>query len=86
MVDRSNHLPTSDESVRTFVTSTIDYLREADILKTGKNLGVTLSYASGDEAPEDIFGTNLPLLRKLKAKYDPKCIWKKGFFIKPDFG
>ena len=64
-----------DERVRTFITSIVDY---ADILKTGKNLGVTLSYASGDGA--------LPLWRKLKAKYDPKCIWKKRFFIKPDFG
>jgi FAD/FMN-containing dehydrogenase len=44
-----------------------------------------LSYARGDEAPEDVFGTNLPRLRKLKAKYDPKNVWSKGFVIKPDF-
>jgi hypothetical protein len=64
---------------------TINYIRKADALKTSKYLGIPLSYARGDKAPEDVFGTNLPRLRKLKASYDPKNIWSKGFVIKPDF-
>jgi FAD/FMN-containing dehydrogenase len=54
-------------------------------MKTGKDLGVRLGYAAADEAPEDVFGVNLPRLRKLKAKYDPTNVWKKGLVIEPDF-
>jgi hypothetical protein len=81
----SNHLPESDESVEAFSSSIARYIRGADALRTGKNLGVTLCYAKGDEAPEDVFGVNLPRLRKLKAKYDPMNVWSKGFAIEPDF-
>lgn len=81
----SNHLPTSDESVQAFVSSIAKYIRKADALKTGKDLGIPLCYARGDEAPEDVFGPNLPRLRKLKAKYDPTNVWSKGFVIEPDF-
>jgi len=80
-----NDFEESDEVVNDFVSSTTDYIRKADALKTGKDLGVTLCYARGHEAPEHVFGVNLPRLRKLKAKYDPKKVWSKGFVIEPDF-
>jgi hypothetical protein len=76
----------SDASTRAFSSSITDYIRQYNIQKTGKDIGVPLNYARGDEAPEDIFGTNLPRLRKLKAKYDPKKVWSKGLVIEPDFG
>jgi FAD/FMN-containing dehydrogenase len=81
----SNHLPSSDETIRAFVSSTVNYIRAADAQKTGRDLGLALNYAVGDEAPEDVFGTNLARLRKLKAKYDPNKVWSKGFVIEPDF-
>jgi len=80
-----NRLPASDKSTHAFVSSIANYIRRADTLKTGKDLGVMLNYARGDEAPEDVFGDNLPRLRKLKAKYDPTNVWSKGFVIEPDF-
>jgi hypothetical protein len=80
-----NHLSSSDGKIQAFVSSIAKYLRQSDALRTGKDLGIALSYARGDEAPEDVFGPNLPRLRKLKAKYDPKNVWSKGFVIEPDF-
>jgi hypothetical protein len=81
----SNRLPASDEGTRTFVSSIVDYIRKADALKTNNDLGFAFNFAAGDEAPEDVFGDNLPRLRKLKAKYDPTNVWSKGLLIEPDF-
>jgi len=80
-----NRLPASDEGTRTFVSSIVDYIRKADALKTNNDLGFAFNFAAGDEAPEDVFGDNLPRLRKLKAKYDPTNVWSKGLVIEPDF-
>jgi FAD/FMN-containing dehydrogenase len=63
---------------------TSSYIRKANAMKTGKDLGVPLSYAT-DEAAEDVFRANLSRLRKLKAKYDPTNVWSKGLVFEPDF-
>ena len=48
-------------------------------------MGVWISMAQGDEGAEAVFGANLPRLRKVKAKCDPKKLWSKGVVIEPDF-
>jgi hypothetical protein len=78
--------PASDDAVVSFVSSTAEYVRRVDTKKSGKDLGVFVNLSRGNEDKiEDVFGVNLPRLRKLKAKYDPKKIWSKGYVIEPDF-
>ncbi|TFY79597.1 hypothetical protein EWM64_g4415 [Hericium alpestre] len=75
----------NDKTTYALVKDIADYIRQANTAHAGHDLGVLLSMAQGDEPPEAVFGPNLPRLRKLKAKYDPKNVWKKGFAIEPDF-
>ncbi|KAI0322969.1 FAD-binding domain-containing protein [Amylostereum chailletii] len=74
----------SVEAVKAFNLSTVSYVRETNAALSGNDLGWFLNMCQGDERAEDVFGQNLPRLRKVKAKYDPKQIWSKGFVIEPD--
>ncbi|KAG7089811.1 hypothetical protein E1B28_011460 [Marasmius oreades] len=73
----------SVESAREFATSIVSFVREKNAELSGRDLGWWVTLCQGDEKPEDVFGSNLPRLRKVKAKYDPKKVWKKGFGIEP---
>ncbi|KAA1467505.1 FAD-binding domain-containing protein [Dentipellis sp. KUC8613] len=80
-----NTRPETDEVTSAWLKSIAEFIREANTANSGEDLGVILGMATGDELPEAVFGPNLPRLRKLKAKYDPKNVWSKGFTIEPDF-
>ena len=85
MAGRSSS-PASDDAVVSFISSTAEYVRKFDVEKSGKDLGTFVSLSRGNEDKiEDVFGVNLPRLRKLKAKYDPNKIWCKAYVIEPDF-
>ncbi|KAF9482343.1 FAD-binding domain-containing protein [Pholiota conissans] len=78
----------AEESVpimRKFVAESTEYMRRENRKKTGKDAGYFINFAQGEEPIEEVFGPNLPRLRKLKAKYDPKKVWSKGCLIEPDF-
>ncbi|KAF8170789.1 FAD-binding domain-containing protein [Pholiota molesta] len=78
----------TEESVpamRAFVSESTELMRQRNREKTGKDAGYWLNFAQGEELVEEVFGPNLPRLRKLKAKYDPKKLWSKGCLIEPDF-
>ncbi|KAI8971293.1 FAD-binding domain-containing protein [Trametes punicea] len=79
---------TTDASVAAtddFTASMVQFVREKNAELTGHDLGWFVSMCRGDERPEDVFGRNLPRLRRIKAKYDPKKVWSKGFVIEPLF-
>ena len=79
---------TTDASVpaaKEFTESTARLVREKNAELSGRDLGWFVNMCQGDENPEDVFGENLPRLRKIKAKYDPKNIWSKGLAIEPLF-
>ncbi|KAF8074147.1 FAD-binding domain-containing protein [Lyophyllum atratum] len=79
---RTNN-PAADAAVSDFVSSTVTFIRNKNTELSGKDYGLFLSMAQGDEKPEDVFGENLSRLRKLKAKYDPKNVFMKGISITP---
>ena len=79
---------TTDESVpacREFVEKVTNFVREKNTELFGRDLGFFLSMAQGDEWAGNVWGENLPRLRKIKAKYDPKKIFHKGVVIEPLF-
>ena len=79
---------TTDEGVpacREFVNKVVTFVREKNAELTGSNLGLFLNMARGHERPEDLWGENLPRLRRIKAKYDPKKVFSKGVVIEPLF-
>lgn len=65
--------------------SLAEFVREKNAELSGRDLGWFISMCQGDEKAEDVFGPNLPRLRRLKAKYDPEKVWSKGVFIEPLF-
>jgi len=71
--------------MRSFVAKTATEIRQFNTKRAGKDAGFFLNFAQGDETLEEVHGPNLPKLRKLKAKYDPNGLWRKGMFIEPDF-
>lgn len=79
-------------AMRTFTSDMTIYIRDRNAQKMREiqpggtdEVGYFLNFAQGDESPEMVHGPSLPKLRKLKAKYDPKGLWRKGVFIEPDF-
>lgn len=85
LVNGRSQSPTSDDAMLSFVSSTVEYVRKVNIEKSGRDTGIFVNLSRGDEDQKDIFGANLPRLRKLKAKYDPEVIWSKAHVIEPDF-
>lgn len=79
---RTNN-PAADAAVSEFVASTVAFIRSKNAELSGRDYGFFISMAQGDEKPEDVFGDSLPRLRKLKAKYDLKNVFKKGVNIPP---
>lgn len=82
LFDRS----TTDASVdaaRAFTADVVQLVREKNTELSGRDLGWFVNLSNGTEKAEDVFGANLPRLRKIKAKYDPKKVWSKGFVIEP---
>ena len=71
--------------MRSFVAKTATELRQFNTNRAGKDVEFFLNFAQGDETLEEVHGSNLPKLRKPKAKYDPNGLWRKGMFIEPDF-
>ncbi|EIW51598.1 FAD-binding domain-containing protein [Trametes versicolor FP-101664 SS1] len=77
---------TTDASVdaaRAFTADVVQLVREKNTELSGRDLGWFVNLSNGTEKAEDVFGANLPRLRKIKAKYDPKKVWSKGFVIEP---
>jgi FAD/FMN-containing dehydrogenase len=81
---RTNN-PAADVAVNEFVSTTVAFIRDKNAELSGKDFGLFFSMAQGDEKPEDVFGDNLPRLRKLKGKYDPRNVFHKGVAILPAF-
>ena len=71
------------ESIRAFTAEITQLVREKNAELGGKDLGWFLNLCQGEERAEDVFGENLPRLRKAKARYDPKKVWSKGVVIEP---
>ena len=70
---------TTDASVpaaKEFTESTARLVREKNAELSGRDLGWFVNMCQGDENPEDVFGENLPRLRKIKAKYDPNDVFR----------
>lgn len=79
---------TTDEGVpacREFVDKVAEYVRKRSAELSGRDLGLFLSMAQGGERPEDVWGENLPRLRRVKAKYDPNKVFSKGVTVEPLF-
>ena len=77
----------SDTDIRQEVRAITDKARQ--VMKT-KGLypqgaaTFNANIATGEEKIADMFGENLPKLRLLKKKYDPKCVFKKWYPITPE--
>ncbi|KAG6872366.1 hypothetical protein C0995_010285 [Termitomyces sp. Mi166 len=87
MVTISRHSdPSGDAKAAEWASSIGNLVRTAQVEKTGKPLTTPASLAVSPQIipPEGIWGANLPRLRKLKAKYDPKKVFSKGWCIEPD--
>ncbi|KAF8066753.1 FAD-binding domain-containing protein [Lyophyllum atratum] len=82
-------LPESDTPTLDFVARMTKLVQDTNVEKTGVRLLTPPGFvlAPGTVSAEDVYGSNLPRLRKLKAKYDPKKVWSRSLVdIEPDFG
>ncbi|TFK85256.1 FAD-binding domain-containing protein [Polyporus arcularius HHB13444] len=76
---------TTDESVdacRNFTADVAQFVRAKNTELSGQDLGWLFNMCQGDEKPEDVFGENLPRLREIKDKYDPKNVFSRGVSVK----
>jgi len=71
---------------RDWVSKVAAYVKKQNEERTGIKLHTSTNFALGPEyeSQEDVYGENLTRLRKVKAKYDPKKVWRRGWAIEPD--
>lgn len=85
----------TDAKAERWVSKISQIVNEENEKKTGKRLGTPLSLyfapssgegkvAGGENGVKEIFGENLPRLKAVKAKYDPKKVWSRGWVVEPD--
>ncbi|TCD63940.1 glycerol transporter [Steccherinum ochraceum] len=74
--------PEHDRSARDWVSSVCGIIKKhnQEKLCTPANFALGPEY----ESQEEVYGVNLTRLRKLKAKYDPKKVWRRGWIIEPE--
>ncbi|KAH6949389.1 hypothetical protein BKA56DRAFT_603285 [Ilyonectria sp. MPI-CAGE-AT-0026] len=66
-----------------WVHETAQLVRQRQVKDWGKDLGVWANACMLNETSEDCWGLNYPRLQKLKAKYDPTCVFNRFFPIEP---
>ncbi|KAF5010514.1 hypothetical protein FDECE_3331 [Fusarium decemcellulare] len=74
-----------DDRALDWVRKLSAHIRHQHTLQTGEDLGLHANGCMSDQKVEDLWGQSLPRLRRVKAKYDPKCIFDRGWHIDPDF-
>ncbi|KAH8094533.1 FAD-binding domain-containing protein [Cristinia sonorae] len=79
------HDPSLDKSAKDWVAKITSYAKDKNEESTGKRLCTPTNWAQGPdyETLEEVFGENLLRLRKVKAKYDQKKVWRRGWVIEP---
>lgn len=78
--------PESDKSTKDWVSKVSSYIKKENETRTGKKLPTPGNFSIGPDytSLEEVYGDNLAQLRKVKAKYDPKKVWRRGWVIEPD--
>jgi len=77
--------PTADAAAKEWVTKVTSYVKKSNIERTGISHPTPAFIALGNDDIKEVYGKNYARLRKLKAKYDPRKVWNKGYTIEPDF-
>jgi hypothetical protein len=79
--------PKDDEPTRQWIREQTRYISRCSEERTGHKFAIppNLALSPGYETVEEVYGSNLARLRVLKAKYDPKKVWSRGWVIEPDF-
>ncbi|KAI0080431.1 FAD-binding domain-containing protein [Panus rudis PR-1116 ss-1] len=79
--------PDSDKVAKDWSAKVTKIVRDAQKSRGGKALPSPANFSLGPDydTAEEVYGDNLPRLKKVKAKYDPKKVWRKGWVIEPDF-
>ncbi|KAF9456595.1 hypothetical protein BDZ94DRAFT_1326870 [Collybia nuda] len=86
VITASHSLPESDAPAREWVSKMATYIKSMNTERTGVKFVTPTNFSLGSDydSVEEVFGKNLSRLRKVKAIYDPKKVWRKGWAIEPD--
>lgn len=87
MCDHRHANPELDKSAKDWVANVTRYVRKQNEERTRMELCTPANFALGPdyESQEELYGQNLAQLRRLKAKYDPKKVFRRGWVLEPDF-
>lgn len=77
-----------DGPTRQWIREWTQYISRCSEERMGYKQAIPPNFGLGPEyeTVEEVYGSHLEKLRVLKAKYDPKKIWSRGWVIEPDFG
>jgi hypothetical protein len=70
------------QDVKTISDKVRDVIRKKGLYPEGTAV-FNANISTGSEKITDMFGENLPKLRELKKKYDPKFVFNKWYPIAP---
>ncbi|KIJ42149.1 hypothetical protein M422DRAFT_48356 [Sphaerobolus stellatus SS14] len=77
IVDGRHTSPNDDGPTCEWVSRIMSIINQANLEKEGFQFPTPANFGLGTEKSEDVYGINLPRLRELKAKYDPKAVFGK---------
>ncbi|KAI8665701.1 FAD-binding PCMH-type domain-containing protein [Fusarium sp. Ph1] len=85
LISEEHNDPSHDATALEWVCEGNQLVRQQQIQDWGKDLGVWANASMPNETAEDCWGQNYPRLQKLKAKYDPGCLFDKYWHIEPSY-
>ncbi|KAJ4168466.1 hypothetical protein NW754_010378 [Fusarium falciforme] len=85
LISEEHNDPSHDATALEWVHEGNQLVRQQQIQDWGKDLGVWANGSMPNETAEDCWGQNYPRLQKLKAKYDPRCLFDKYWHIEPSY-
>ncbi|TCD63939.1 hypothetical protein EIP91_004749 [Steccherinum ochraceum] len=77
--------PELDKHAEDWADKVTSCVKRQNAERTGQMLPTPANMALGPDytSTEEVYGENLPRLRKIKAKYDPTKVWRRGWVIEP---
>ncbi|KAF8885448.1 FAD-binding domain-containing protein [Infundibulicybe gibba] len=81
-------LPSTDAVSSAWINGLSQFVKQENTRRTGVKFPTPGNFAVGPESVSsaEVYGDALSRLRKIKAQYDPKKVWSRGWVIEPDFG
>ncbi|KAM0421308.1 hypothetical protein ACHAPT_010837 [Fusarium lateritium] len=85
LISEEHNDPSHDAVALDWIREGNQLVRQQQVQDWDNDLGLWANASMPNEAAEDCWGQNYPRLQKVKAKYDPGCLFDRYWHIEPSY-